>query len=136
MKTGGCLCGAIRFTVEGDSLGSGACFCLDCQASNGGAPAYGAVYQKGDFTLILGEPKIYWSQSETGNRIGRAFCPECGTNIYGINESRPDYLPISAGALDDNSDFKVMALSWVSTAKPWHTLDPNIPAFEKNIPSE
>jgi len=136
MTKGGCLCGAIRFSITGKSMGSGACFCLDCQASNGGAPAYAAVHQKSDFLLEKGEPKVYWSQSETGNRIGRAFCADCGASIYGINESRPDYLPITARALDDNSDFKVMALSWVSTTKPWHTLDSNIPAFEKNIPSE
>lgn len=136
MTTGGCLCGKIRFSIQGESIGSGACYCKDCQAACGGAPAYAAVFQKADFTLIQGEAKLFWTESETGNRIGRAFCGDCGTPLYGLNESRPDYLPVMAGALDDNSQFKVMALSWVSAAKSWHSLDPGASQFEKNIPSE
>lgn len=136
MTTGGCLCGTVRFSIDEDSIGSGACYCTDCQATCGGAPAYAAVFETNKFKVTQGAPKVYWTTSETGNRIGRAFCPDCGTPVYGINESRPDYRPVMAGALDDTSTFHVIALSWVSAAKPWHTLDAAIPAFDKNIPNE
>jgi len=41
---GGCLCGAVRFTVVGDPVVAGACYCRDCQYASGGGPAYGMVY--------------------------------------------------------------------------------------------
>ncbi len=134
--TGGCQCGAIRFTIEGDSLASGACYCPDCQKACGGAPAYAAVFTADQFKIAQGEPRMHYVTSETGNKVGRAFCPDCGTPLYGTNDSRPDYMPVMLGALDDPSGFTMMAYSWASTAQPWHDMKDSIPTFDKNIPPE
>ena len=37
---GGCQCGAIRYRIEGEFMGSGACHCRSCQYSTGGGPNY------------------------------------------------------------------------------------------------
>lgn len=133
MRTAQCLCGAIKLEITGEPLGSGACFCPECQKTAGGGPAYAAVFEK-DTVRIVGEPAVHWTMSKTGNRIGRAFCPDCGTPLFGLNEAKPGYMPVMAGALDDPAEFKIMALSWVKTAQPWHHLDPGVPAFDGNIP--
>ncbi|MDX2144159.1 MAG: GFA family protein [Rhodospirillaceae bacterium] len=132
--TGGCMCQAIRFEITGEFLGSGACYCRECQYTCGGGPANAVVVQKWQMKLLKGQPHTHWTKSETGNPIGRSFCAVCGTPLFGMNESRPDYLPIMVGALDDPSEFRPMALSWVSSAQPWHRFDPELPKFDKNIP--
>ena len=39
-EVGGCLCGDIRYKVNGEVLGSAACHCRDCQYVCGGAASY------------------------------------------------------------------------------------------------
>lgn len=33
--TGGCLCGAVRYQVEGEPLYAGFCYCVDCRKASG-----------------------------------------------------------------------------------------------------
>jgi len=33
--TGGCLCGAVRYTAQGKPLYAGHCYCVDCRKASG-----------------------------------------------------------------------------------------------------
>lgn len=133
--TGGCMCGAIRYEITGKLLGGGACYCRDCQLTCGGAPAYAVVSLKSQMRIQRGVPKTYVSMSATGNQVSRYFCGDCGTPLFGANAARPDYVPVMVGSLDDASWFNPQLNSWVATARPWHHLDPAVPAYDGNIPS-
>lgn len=130
--TGGCLCGAIRYQVSGEPSVAGACYCRDCQYISGGAPAYGLMVLKGQVRVTQGNPKVFWTQADSGNSVARHFCPDCGTPLFSENSANPEYLPIKAGSLDDPSSFKCQAHIWTASAQPWHHLDPALPRFEKN----
>jgi hypothetical protein len=41
-NSGGCLCGALRYEVEGEPLFAGYCYCADCRKGSGsGIPFMG-----------------------------------------------------------------------------------------------
>ena len=65
--TGGCHCGAIRYEVNGDSIGHALCHCGDCRR-HAGAPMVGwAMFPGNAVKVMQGEPKIY-SSSENGRK--------------------------------------------------------------------
>ncbi|HZT84533.1 MAG TPA: GFA family protein [Gaiellaceae bacterium] len=37
IREGGCLCGAVRYTVRGEPFHVGRCHCADCRKRSGGA---------------------------------------------------------------------------------------------------
>ena len=58
---GGCACGAVRFRISGDLMGSGACHCRACQYAAGGAPTYVVLAPVGGFQVtkaVADEPEI------------------------------------------------------------------------------
>jgi len=130
---GGCLCGKIRFSISGKSYGSGQCYCPDCRKTCGGGPSNAFVISRDSLSIDQGEPKTFDSTSHSGNRSTRAFCPDCGTPLFGSKSSSPGTIAVMVGALDDDADFRPQAISWASTAPEWANLDEDLPKFDKDI---
>ena len=130
--TGGCLCGAIRYELQGDPIVHAACHCRACQYLGGGSPSLVAIYPKAAVTITRGTPKTYWSTADSGAIVGRSFCEACGTPLFAGPRDDSPIVAVKAGGLDDPSGFKVQIDIWRSTAQPWHAPHPNAKQFEKN----
>jgi len=128
---GGCFCRAIRYEANVEPAAAGACHCRDCQYVSGGAPAYVIIVPKAGVAVTQGSPRVYWGRSALDNRVGRHFCADCGTPLFGETEANPALLAIKVGSLDDPSLFKPAANVWVSAAQPWHHIDQALPWFTK-----
>ena len=128
---GGCLCGAVRYEADGEPMISGACHCRDCQYVSGGAPAFTMVLPRNAVKVTKGTPQIFWSQSQRGNRVGRSFCAACGTPLFGERADQP-YIAVKSGSLDDPASFKPQGHIWVSSAPPWHAIDPALPRWDRD----
>jgi len=129
-KTGGCLCGAVRYESEGAPQFSLQCHCRDCQRASG-APHMAAVrVSSADFRIVTGMPKRYVASADSGNAITRAFCGDCGTPLYVQVSTRPDIVGIRVCTFDDPSWFQPEANIFVKSAQPWDHRDPDVPAFE------
>jgi hypothetical protein len=127
--TGGCMCGAIRYEVTGEPITGFVCHCRACQYASGGAGANVMIVSRADSAILHGQPRTYWSRSDSGAQIGRQFCEECGTPLFSDLEAQPDLVIIKVGSLDDPTVFKPSANLWASAAQPWHKLDEEIPSF-------
>lgn len=128
-RSGGCLCGAIRYECAGEAQFSLQCHCRDCQRGSG-APHVAAVRMPADsFRIIRGAPRRYVARSDAGNDITRAFCGDCGTPLYVQVSTRPDIVGLRVCTFDDASWFRPEANIFVKSAQPWDRLDPDIPAF-------
>ncbi|WP_157944500.1 GFA family protein [Mangrovicella endophytica] len=94
--TGGCQCGAIRYTVKGEPAMASLCECRMCQRS-AGAPLLGhAQFSAQNVVWHKQPPKLFRSSSVAD----RGFCPDCGTPLT------YQYLPtgtisITLSSLDD-----------------------------------
>jgi hypothetical protein len=129
---GGCLCGRVRFRLEGEPLASMACHCRDCQYLSGGAEANVVAYSRASFTLLSGDEKIYRSPADSGTVVWRSFCPECGTPLFAGNDKTPDFMAVKVGTLDDPAHFRRMGHIWTDSAPPWHLMEPDLPTARKN----
>jgi len=94
--TGGCQCGAVRFSAG--RLGHASiCHCRMCQKAFGSffGPLVGAF----DVVWTRGAPKYFASS----DKIQRGFCAECGTPLTYEEIGRPDdqQVEIAIGAFDD-----------------------------------
>lgn len=126
-KTGGCLCGAVRFSITADPIIGGACFCRDCQYTSGGAEAHGLMYPADAVTITKGTPKTHSLTAPSGNTVYRQFCPDCGVHLISWNSAAQQMRAVKVGTLDDPSDYKSHGSLWVSSAQPWHRPDPDLP---------
>jgi hypothetical protein len=129
---GSCLCGAIQYLVAAEPIMSGACHCRDCQYIPGGAPAYAMLFARAAFKLTEGTPRVFWSVSERGHRVARSFCDICGTPLFAVNATRPEFIAIKVGSLRDPSVFKPAWHIWTRSAQSWHAIDPAVPRWEQD----
>lgn len=92
MITGGCLCGAIRFTVAGALRPVIACHCTQCRKTSGHHVA--ATSAPRDTVEITGE--LSWFRSSASAR--RGFCGTCGSNLFW--DGPGTHLSIFTGTID------------------------------------
>lgn len=95
MKTGSCLCGAVKYEVTGPLRNVVACHCEQCRKQTGTYMSATAA-QDGDLKIIEGRG-LKWYQSSPNAK--RGFCGECGSVLFWKGAGR-DYTAIAAGSLD------------------------------------
>ena len=94
--TGGCLCGAIRYSVTAQQSENWYCHCRMCQRWTGSVVATDAIVKKKDLRITKGEPKYYRSS----HFAERGFCSDCGSPLI-FRAIDDDWLSIQTGTLDD-----------------------------------
>ena len=122
---GGCLCGAIRYTVNVPITELRACHCRDCQKASGAGGSVNAVIPRSALDITQGTPKRYDVIADSGRTLYRYFCGDCGSPIYGQRVS-PETAVLRVGTLDNPSDMKIAANIWTRSARPWAYIDPSI----------
>lgn len=131
--TGGCLCGAVRFTMDAEPLAARTCWCRLCQYLGAGSATVNVAFPA-DRLAVDGEVRWHNSIADSGNHMQRGFCPECGTPIFSNAEARPHLTFIRAGALDDPGLIGPQATIWTSQAPDWACFDPALPQHEAQLP--
>jgi hypothetical protein len=132
--TGGCLCGAIRYSVRVPVTALRACHCTDCQKTSGTGASVNAVLARADFTLTQGEPRCFRAKAASGRTLLRFFCGECGSPIYSQRETTPERITVRAGTFDDSSAMRITGHIWTRTARPWSWIDPATEQMAGNPP--
>ncbi|MFN8908574.1 MAG: GFA family protein [Betaproteobacteria bacterium] len=130
---GKCLCGAVHFWSDEAPVFELLCHCRDCQRATGSAYAPVAFFTE-KALKVSGEVKYYESLGSSGKRIGRGFCPTCGSNLFGRLEKLPGLLSIRAGALDDPNQFHPKLRIYVADAPAWAQIDSTLRSFQGDVP--
>jgi hypothetical protein len=99
--TAQCACGAVKFAFDKDPDFIAQCHCRDCKKASGGEAATFFGVPEDDFTMISGTPKAHHYIAESGKKLDRNFCPDCGARLFTSNlESFPGLVFVTLGALD------------------------------------
>ena len=130
--TGGCLCGGVRYEANGDPVVSLACHCRDCQYVSGGGPAYVMVFGRAAVSIKHGAPQAYVSVADSGTRVARLYCADCGTPLFAHNADHETHLAVKVGSLDDPQGFRPAGHIWTRSAQPWHAIDRALPCADAN----
>lgn len=121
---GGCACGAIRYSYEGEPALALNCHCRDCQRETGSAFASILIVPSARFRLVKGTPKHFALTADSGRTTTRAFYGNCGSPLFGFG---PDFANIRVGSLDDPSTFRPTQDIYIASAQPWDYMNPDLP---------
>jgi hypothetical protein len=131
--TGGCLCGAVRYTIEAEPKFIRHCWCRDCQYIGAGAGTVNVFFPT-EAVKVEGALAEHASPAASGNLMHRRYCPSCGTPVFTQTEARLHFLGVRAGTLDDPEIAKPQMAIWTSSAPSWAAFEPDIPHEPKQAP--
>lgn len=125
---GGCLCGGVRFTLEGELQPIQLCYCLQCRKAQGGPMASNIPVTTTAFKLLSGAELLRQFESSPGKQ--RVFCGRCGSPVYSRRASLPEVLRIRAGLLDQPLPVRPSQHAYVNDSANWWTIaDDDLPRF-------
>jgi hypothetical protein len=128
---GGCVCGALRYRVNGLPLAVFICHCTNCKQRTGSAFSLSMVSLKKDFQKVSGETLWRDSPGGSGAMHRQHVCPECLTRTHTEMLAYPEIINVRPGTLDQPDLVTPIAQAWVSLAQPW-AIVPNVKCFEEN----
>src|SRR5580704_11136558 len=100
MLRGSCLCGGVKYQINGRLSGAMNCHCSMCRKAQGSAFRSRASVKSADFEFVSGEELITFYESSPGNH--RGFCRVCGSPILSKFDADMSVLSLPLGALDDD----------------------------------
>lgn len=116
--TGGCLCGAVRYTARpGDRLHY-LCHCTDCQRW-GGTAWHTAIVVADEDIAIEGVPRVYAVTADSGRQVARHFCGTCGGHLFTSPWPQATRWSVKAGTLDDPSLYRPAHEIWCQSRAAW-----------------
>lgn len=130
--TGGCLCGAVRYRVTGDPIGTAYCHCSKCRRFHGHYPAYASLHRN-HLDIVKGNTlKWYRSITDETPDVHRGFCSECGASLFWDPRGQ-DRIAVSLGSMDDPQDLAPSAHLWTSQKGRYYRITDDLPQHEKSI---
>ena len=122
IRTGGCLCGAVRYQTIGEPFKSGLCHCADCRKVTGSSFLAYADWLPEKFSFT-GDVQTF---------DGRSFCPKCGSRLFSL---RADQSEVYLGTLDDAPGGIAPAVEgWVRRREHWLPALPGVSQYREDIP--
>ncbi len=130
MTTGSCLCGTVRYEIDGRLGPVTFCHCTTCQKAQGGAFVVAAPVRTRYFRLVTGDEWVTEFESSPGKL--RCFCRRCGSPLWSRRVAEPETLRIRLGALDSDPERRPAAHIWVSDKAPWFEITDELPRSERD----
>jgi hypothetical protein len=131
---GGCLCGAIRYTVNAPISALRACHCTHCQKASGTGASINATIPSSSFSLTQGKPRRFEDKADSGRTLYRLFCGDCGSPIYSQRATMPEFMVLKVGTLDHPVDMRIVSHIWTRSARPWNPIDPALEQHPEGAP--
>jgi hypothetical protein len=131
--TGGCLCGAVRYSIDAAPVITRVCWCRVCQYIGAGSATVNVCFPSAALQLE-GEPVDYRMVADSGNVAHRRFCVRCGTHLFSTSEARPHLVFVRAGTLDDPELARPAMTIWTQSAPSWACFDERLPKVERQPP--
>ncbi len=107
VRSGGCLCGAVRYEVRDEPSASGLCHCAVCRKLTGSAFSATANWRRSQFQMV--------GELQTFER--RSLCPTCGSRLFFLSD---EDIEVFLGTLDSApNDIKPTVEVWVARREHW-----------------
>lgn len=134
MTRGGCLCGSIRYSIDGKIGDANYCHCRDCRRANGSAFNVGVRVETSAFSLEGRTLSSFTTSGDSGGEVARYFCRVCGSPVFSSSSRNDRLLHVRAGSLDDPDVVVPRYQIWTDSRVPWATPPPEIVSFCGNRP--
>lgn len=131
VRTGGCMCGAVRYDAAGEPQDVIHCHCESCRRHTGAPMACLAVYSVSQVTFC-GTPRTVYGSSPSR---GRAFCPTCGSSLTWETElpTRGEIVALHISTFDDPDAIRPNAHSFYGERISWFDVADDLPRHDTFI---
>ncbi len=140
MPTGSCLCGAVRWEIDGRLTQIQICHAKRCQKATGSAFAPELAAKRERFRWTAGEERISrWEAPPPLLRepppYRRAFCSVCGSPVP-VDVEGAEYIAMLAGVLDGELSSDAFRHIFLDQRAAWHTVAADgLPRFDERPPA-
>lgn len=124
VATGGCLCGAVRYEVNGPLRDVVNCHCRMCQRLHGNFGPHSKA-RKVDIKITRDNGLAWYKTSEIARR---GFCRECGSSLF-WEPFDLDATGIIAGSLDGPTGLKTIGHIFVAEKCDFHEITDGLPQY-------
>jgi hypothetical protein len=131
MLKGSCLCGGVRYQIDGEVGPMAHCYCSMCRKQHGAAFGTYVGVKAADFRWLKGEELVASYESSPGGQ--RGFCRTCGSNLPVLEPGAEEFF-IPAGTLDDDPGVRPAVHIFVASKAPWVEIDDELPQFDEYPP--
>lgn len=138
LKTGGCVCGKVRYSLNGIPSRVTICHCEWCQRRTGSAFGVELVFEKTQVKFETDALSVYRQISdESGRWVDQHFCSSCGSNIGLKLEAVPTIQSIAAGSLDDQNWPELASIErrhvFARSARQWSKIPDDVAQYEEHF---
>jgi len=124
MIGGSCLCGAIRFEIDGSPGPLSHCHCSMCRKSHGAGYVTWVGFEASRVSITHGEDLLNWFDSSPGAQ--RGFCRDCGSSLFFRSERWAGELHIALGCMDGPIDRQPQANVFFDSHVDWMPIDASL----------
>jgi protein tyrosine phosphatase (PTP) superfamily phosphohydrolase (DUF442 family) len=131
MLRGACLCGGVRYEIEGPVGPALYCHCSMCRKAHGSAFRARLAVAKSSLRFTQGED-LLTRYISSGNTV-RTFCRRCGSAMVNFWTVEPDNYGLAMGTLDDDPGVRPACHVYVGSKAPWYEIADGLPQFEEDL---
>ena len=114
---GSCLCGEVRFEIEGVFERFYLCHCEYCRKDTGSAHAANLFFSRASLKWLAGEGQVR-QFNLPATRHSKGFCGNCGSALP-LMQMNGELLVVPAGSLDSEVTVRPDAHLFVSSRANW-----------------
>ena len=125
MMKGSCLCGAVRFEVEGAlEYSPEACHCSQCRRQT--SHVFVGVNVRRKALTVHGGDKVTWYRSS--EKVQRGFCSACGSSLFWdpIIEGY-EFISVAMGAFEPPTGSRLAKHTFVGDKGDYYEIDDGLP---------
>jgi hypothetical protein len=126
-RTGGCLCGAVRWQARGRLRAVIACHCRQCRKTSGHFAAMTSVPDD-RFTLTRDDGLAWYRASDSATR---GFCRLCGSSLFWKPEGEAR-ISIAAGSVDGPTGVTIAAHIYCADKGDYYAIADDAPHFAED----
>lgn len=120
---GGCLCGSVRYEIDGEFLMAGNCHCTVCRRWSGAAFSSWAFVKPEQFRWTSGENLLEAFESSPGQR--RCFCRHCGSSLVATHDGVVG--EVLLGSVDGDPGVRPAEHIFTGSKASWHEITDDNP---------
>jgi hypothetical protein len=117
VRTGGCLCGAVRYRVCLPPLWVAHCHCSMCRRAQGAGFVTWAGFAADALGLTVGDDLL--SRYRSSAAAVRSFCSRCGTPLFFQSGRWPGEIHVTLATLDSSEGLEPQAHAYWGSRAPW-----------------
>ena len=131
MIRGSCLCGAVRYEIDGPFASASHCHCGQCRKGHGAAFASYGLVSSAAFRIVAGAECIASYRSSA--TATRTFCRRCGSNLEWRGSATPERTAVALGTLDGDPGIRPGSHIFVASKAPWFEISDALPRFAADV---